>query len=96
MSNENNQGYVYTLTYPSFREKWVKIRKSSRPVDVRYEELNNTAVPLPLEIHATVKTAKHDKVKRQIHFTAEFLPEEIQNSSGVYQRAKFSTTKVEC
>ena len=40
-------GYVYILTNPSFREDWVKIGKSSRPVDVRSKELDNTAVPLP-------------------------------------------------
>jgi len=28
-------GYVYILTNPSFREDWVKIGKSSRPVDIR-------------------------------------------------------------
>ena len=27
-------GYVYILTNPSFKEDWVKIGKSSRPVDV--------------------------------------------------------------
>ena len=52
MSNENNQGYVYILTNPSFREDWIKIGKSSRPVDVRSKELDNTAVPLPFEIYA--------------------------------------------
>ena len=67
MSNENNQGYVYILTNPSFREDWVKIGKSSRPVDVRSKELDNTAVPLPFEIYATLKTAKYDKVEKQIH-----------------------------
>ena len=67
MSNENSQGYVYILTNPSFREDWVKIGKSSRPVDVRSKELDNTAVPLPFEIYATLKTAKFDKVEKQIH-----------------------------
>jgi CRISPR/Cas system CMR-associated protein Cmr3 (group 5 of RAMP superfamily) len=67
MNNENNQGYVYILTHPSFREDWVKIGKSSRPVDVRSKELDNTAVPLPFEIYATLKTAKYDKVEKQIH-----------------------------
>lgn len=67
MSNENNQGYVYILTNPSFREDWVKIGKSSHPVDVRSKELDNTAVPLPFEIYATLKTAKFDKVEKQIH-----------------------------
>lgn len=37
-------GYVYILTNPSFREDWVKIGKSSRPVDIRSKELDNTAV----------------------------------------------------
>ena len=36
-------GYVYILTNPSFREDWVKICKSSRPVDVRSRELDNIA-----------------------------------------------------
>ncbi|MBP5137221.1 MAG: GIY-YIG nuclease family protein [Paludibacteraceae bacterium] len=67
MNNENNKGYVYILTNPSFREDWVKIGKSSRPVDVRSKELDNTAVPLPFEIYATLKTSKFDKVEKQIH-----------------------------
>lgn len=64
---ENEAGYVYILTNPSFREDWVKIGKSSRPVDVRSKELDNTAVPLPFEIYATLKTTKYAKVERQIH-----------------------------
>ena len=45
MSNKE-PGYVYILTNPSFREDWVKIGKSSRHVDVRSKELDNTAVPI--------------------------------------------------
>ena len=30
-------GYVYILTNPSFREDWVKIGKSSRPVEEMVE-----------------------------------------------------------
>ena len=37
MSNKES-GYVYILTNPSFREDWVKIGKSSRPVDVRSKD----------------------------------------------------------
>ena len=33
--NNKEPGYVYILTNPSFREDWVKIGKSSRPVDLR-------------------------------------------------------------
>ena len=60
-------GYVYILTNPSFREDWVKIGKSSRPVDIRSKELDNTAVPLPFEIYATLQTVKYDVVEKNIH-----------------------------
>ena len=43
-SSKKEPGYVYILTNPGFREDWVKIGKSSRPVDVRSKELDNTAV----------------------------------------------------
>lgn len=52
---DKEPGYVYILTNPSFREDWVKIGKSCRPVNVRSKELDNTAVPLPFEIYATNK-----------------------------------------
>ena len=66
-------GYVYILTNPSFREDWVKIGKSSRPVDIRSKELDNTAVPLPFEIFATLKTAKFHAVERLVHKTIDRL-----------------------
>ena len=65
--NKDNIGYVYILTNPSFREDWVKIGKSSRPVDVRSKELDNTAVPLPFEIFATMKTVKYNEVEKLVH-----------------------------
>lgn len=64
-------GYVYILTNPSFREDWVKIGKSSRPVDVRSKELDNTAVPLPFEIYATMKTVKYNEAEKLIHHYIE-------------------------
>ena len=63
----NTVGYVYILTNPSFKEDWVKIGRSSRPVDVRSKELDNTAVPLPFEIYATLKTAKYIEAEKLIH-----------------------------
>lgn len=72
LSNNNKMtekeiGYVYILTNPSFREDWVKIGKSSRPVDIRSKELDNTAVPLPFEIYATMKTTKFNEVEKLVH-----------------------------
>ncbi len=66
-------GFVYILTNPSFREDWVKIGKSSRPVNVRSKELDNTAVPLPFEIFATLQTVKFDKVEKLVHKTIDRL-----------------------
>ena len=66
-------GYVYILTNPSFKEDWVKIGKSSRPVDIRSKELDNTAVPLPFEIYATLKTVKYEEVERLVHKTIDRL-----------------------
>lgn len=71
--NKDDIGYVYILTNPSFREDWVKIGKSSRPVDVRSKELDNTAVPLPFEIFATMKTVKYNEVEKLVHKTIDRL-----------------------
>ena len=68
-----SDGYVYILTNPSFKEDWIKIGKSSRPVDVRSKELDNTAVPLPFEIFATIKTAKYNEVEKIVHKTIDRL-----------------------
>ena len=73
MDKAKEPGYVYILTNPSFREDWVKIGKSSRPVDVRSKELDNTAVPLPFEIHATIKTVKYNEVEKHVHKTIDRL-----------------------
>lgn len=68
-----NIGFVYILTNQSFREDWVKIGKSSRPVDIRSKELDNTAVPLPFEIFATLKTSKFNQVEKLVHKTIDRL-----------------------
>ena len=73
MPEDAKQGYVYILTNPSFKEDWVKIGKSSRPVDVRSKELDNTAVPLPFEIFATMKTCKYNEVEKLVHKTIDRL-----------------------
>jgi hypothetical protein len=67
MNNIETRGYVYILTNLSFREDWVKIGKSAREVDVRSKELDNTAVPLPFEIFATLRTVKFNEVEKNLH-----------------------------
>ncbi len=62
-----DSGYVYILTNPSFRKDWVKIGMTERPVNVRSKELDNTAVPLPFEIYATLKTKHRQKIEGLLH-----------------------------
>ena len=69
----DRKGYVYILTNPSFREDWVKIGKSIRPVDVRSKELDNTAVPLPFEIYATLESVKYSEIEKMVHRTIDRL-----------------------
>ena len=79
--NNKEPGYVYILTNPSFREDWVKIGKSSRPVDVRSKELDNTAVPLPFEIFATMKTVKYNEAEKLVHrYIERFTNLRIRNN----------------
>ena len=67
------QGYVYILTNPSFKEDWVKIGKSAVSVEQRVKQLDGTAVPLPFEIYATLKTVKYEQVEKLIHKTIDRL-----------------------
>ncbi|MCL2153856.1 MAG: GIY-YIG nuclease family protein [Oscillospiraceae bacterium] len=78
----NTIGYVYILTNPSFMEDWVKIGKSSRPVNVRSKELDNTAVPLPFSIYATLKTSKYDAAERFIHKMIDMVAPDIRIRKG--------------
>ena len=73
MEHLQEKGYVYILTNPSFREDWVKIGKSARPVEKRIKELDNTAVPQPFEIYATIQTTKYNDVEKYIHQTIDQL-----------------------
>lgn len=78
---DNNRGYVYVLTNPSFREDWVKIGKSGRLPEVRGKELFNTAVPLPYEIYATLKTVKYNEAEKLIHRSIDRISKLRINSS---------------
>lgn len=72
-------GFVYILTNPSFKEDWVKIGMSSRPVNIRSKELDNTAVPLPFSIYATLKTTKYIEAERHVHlFLDQFTDRRIR------------------
>ena len=90
----NEPGYVYILTNPSFREDWVKIGKSSRPVDVRSKELDNTAVPLPFEIFATMKTTKYNEAMQDIDAVSnaeqiEIIRKEVESLVDLKKEIKY-------
>ena len=78
----DDYGYVYILTNPSFKDDWVKIGKSSRPVNVRSKELDNTAVPLPFCIYAALKTTKYNAAERFIHKMIDMVAPDIRIRKG--------------
>ena len=80
MSDE--KGYVYILTNPSFSDDWVKIGKSGREVNVRSKELDNTAVPLPFIILATLKTKKYNEAEKFIHKMIDMVALDIRIRKG--------------
>ena len=76
------QGYVYVLTNPSFKEDWVKIGKSKRLPEVRSKELYNTSIPLPFDIYATLKTVKYSEAEKLLHnFIKHLAPNKRINSN---------------
>jgi hypothetical protein len=76
------KGYVYILTNPSFKDDWVKIGKSSREVNVRSKELDNTAVPLPFSIFATLRTPKYNEAEKFIHKMIDLVAPDIRIRKG--------------
>lgn len=79
-------GYVYILTNPSFKEDWVKIGKSSRPVDVRSKELDNTAVNAVRDLCNTqnLEIGRGREVDSQDHRPADRFAD--SSESGAFQR----------
>jgi hypothetical protein len=75
-------GYVYILVNPSFKDDWVKIGKSAREVNVRSKELDNTAVPLPFSIFATLKTSKYNVAEKFIHKMIDMVAPDIRIRKG--------------
>lgn len=61
------KGYVYILTNDAFKDDWVKIGMTSRKPDVRSAELDNTAVPIPYDVYATLQTSMYKEAERFIH-----------------------------
>ena len=63
-------GYVYILTNPSFREAWVKIGRTKN-MEERLKTLDTTALPLPFNTYATLKTVKYQIVEKHVHHYIE-------------------------
>lgn len=76
----SEKGYVYILTNPSFREDWIKIGKSRRRVDTRIKELDNTSIPLPFEIYATIKSASYHEIESMLHTILEGTDKRIRSN----------------
>jgi hypothetical protein len=64
---QTTMGYVYILTNPAFKDNWVKIGMTSKTPDARAADLDNTSVPIPYEVYATLKTSKYKEAEKFIH-----------------------------
>ena len=49
------------------------MKKSAVSVEQRVKQLDGTAVPLPFEIYATLKTKKYSEVEKAVHQTIDSL-----------------------
>lgn len=65
-SLQEEDGIVYILTNPSFRENLIKIGKTHNLTE-RVKQLNTTSLPTPFEIYSAFKTKKCDEIETAIH-----------------------------
>lgn len=71
VSSKSNSGFVYILTHPCFRDNIVKIGRTQGAVEDRSDQLFTTALPLPFEIYATMKTSRFTQAEELIHLMFE-------------------------
>lgn len=64
---KSNEGYVYILTHPCFKENIVKIGKTQGAVEDRAKQLFTTALPKEFNIYATLRTSKFSETEELIH-----------------------------
>lgn len=82
------QGYVYILTNPSFKEEIVKIGITSGTVEKRMKELQTTGVPLPFEKYASYRTSKYAEVEKFMHRSLSLIAENRVNNSREFFHIK--------
>ena len=80
-------GYVYILTNKCLKGL-VKIGKTGRSVDVRSKDLYNTAVPVPYEEYASLKTSKYAEVEELVHRILTKLTRKRVNENREFFRIK--------
>lgn len=65
-SNSIEEGYVYILTNPAFKDNYIKIGFTSN-IDERLDSLYNTSVPRRFKIYALLKTKKYKDAELMMH-----------------------------
>lgn len=67
MNKENNFGYVYIMTNPSFKENIIKVGMTTN-LEQRKRDLSMaTGVPTPFEIYAVMRTKQYREVEMALH-----------------------------
>lgn len=63
---ENKYGYIYVLSNPSLPNKY-KIGVTTRSINSRLKELNNTSIPTPFKCEFYLYVKYPFRVEKQIH-----------------------------
>lgn len=74
-TNNDEPGYVYIITNPSFREGLIKLGCTSGTIEDRLRGLQTTGVPLPFELYASLKTKNYKQVEKHMHYVLTALTE---------------------
>lgn len=61
------EGFVYILTNPSFKENWIKIGCTEKLPQARSKELSKTSVPYPFQVYASLQTSKYKEAEKLAH-----------------------------
>lgn len=64
---KHGSGYVYILDNPAFKQDVFKIGCTSKSVDERMNELNNTSIPLPFGLRKKLFVPYYQYVESKIH-----------------------------
>ena len=79
------EGYVFILINPTFKENWVKIGYSNKSIDALLQEVNEADIPLPYELYATMHTAKYVEAENLVkNYIESFTDRQLHSNRSFF------------